>query len=79
MTEHDDQYTHDVMMQMPENWRYYWCSGGPCACMGGANCAGRAAEKGITHEQWAEWVKHNPNPNPPTSYGTIEDVFRAMK
>ena len=56
---------HEVMMAMPEGWRYRWCSGGPCGCLGGANCSGRLATYGFTHDEWKAWVEENPDQRPP--------------
>lgn len=55
---------NDVMMGIPVEWRYNWCDGGWCACMGAANCSGRASAQGVTKLEWLEWVLENPNPNP---------------
>lgn len=58
-----NEQVHEVMMSLPENWRYHWCGGLACACMGGANCSGMIESKGVTQTQWLEWVIKNPNPN----------------
>ena len=60
------EQVHEVMMGIPESWRHYWCSGGPCGCMGGANCSGMATSKGVTHENWQAWVIDNPKPETPS-------------
>lgn len=64
----------EAILAMPEHWRYRWCSSGPCACMGGANCSGGLRAKGFTFEQWQEWVNENPDPNPPKPFD--EEAFR---
>jgi hypothetical protein len=55
---------HSIMMGMYPEWRYRWCNGGWCACMGAANCSGNAASQGVTKEQWEQWVAFNPKPDP---------------
>lgn len=55
---------HLIMMAMYPEWRYRWCNGGWCACMGAANCSGNAASQGVTKEQWEQWVTFNPKPDP---------------
>lgn len=72
-------HIHDVMMGIPESWRYRWCSGGPCACMGGANCSGEASSKGVSHRDWQKWVEQNPNPIKPSNPNTIEEFLRTME
>lgn len=64
----------EAILAVPESWRYRWCSSGPCACMGGANCSGGLRGLGFTFEQWQEWVAKNPDPNPPKPFD--EDAFR---
>lgn len=59
----------EAILAVPEYWRHRWCnSGGPCACMGAANCSGGLSGQGYTHEQWQEWVEKNPDPNPPKPF-----------
>lgn len=68
-------YTNDVMQAMPESYRYRWCGGGPCACMGAANCSGGAGRK-ISYEEWEGWVAENPDPNPPKVY--MSEEFKKL-
>jgi hypothetical protein len=68
----------EAIMAMPEHWRYRWCGGGPCGCMGAANCSGGMSGKGFTHEQWEEWVSKNPDPNPPKPFDP-EEFRRALE
>ena len=49
-----------LLMKMPIEWRYNWCPGNLCACLGCANMAGELTENGFNKEQWEEWVKENP-------------------
>lgn len=64
-----------AIQDVPESWRYRWCGGSFCACMGAANCSGGMSGKGYTHEEWQGWVSENPNPNPPKPFD--EAAFRA--
>lgn len=58
------EQVHQIMMEVPESWRYRWCGGGPCGCMGCSNVSGMVTGKGVTKEQWEEWVASNPEPEP---------------
>ena len=49
----------EYMSDMPEEWRYNWCSGGACACLGGSNRSGNLSGK-FTEEEWQVWVDNNP-------------------
>lgn len=68
----------EAILALPERWRYRWCNSGPCGCMGGANCSGGLSGKGFTYEQWQEWVKNNPDPNPPKPFDP-EEFRRALE
>lgn len=58
-----EEQINDAMMSLPESWRYHWCGGQACACMGGANCSGRIESKGVTKTEWLEWCIKHPDPN----------------
>jgi hypothetical protein len=60
----DKDQVHQIMMEVPESWRYRWCGGGPCGCMGCSNVSGMVTGKGVTKEQWEDWVASNPEPEP---------------
>ena len=46
------EQVHEIMMSIPSEWRYRWCGGGWCGCMGCSNVSGAVVSKGITEEQW---------------------------
>lgn len=50
---------NEVMLSMPISWRGRWCSNEVCGCRGGANCSGGLMRKGVTKEEWQEWVNSN--------------------
>lgn len=54
------EQVNEVMTGIHESWRYYWCGAGICGCSGCANVSGQASTKGVTREQWVEWVLINP-------------------
>ncbi|MNC03608.1 hypothetical protein D3C76_363230 [compost metagenome] len=68
------EQVNDAMMDMYPEWRYRWCGGWACACMGAANCSGNASSKGVTREQWEAWVASNPDPDPPKPFDPEELV-----
>ena len=48
----------EMMYNLPPSWRYRWCEGGVCACMGcvgSANRTGRLPALGFTKEDWEAW------------------------
>ena len=49
-----------IMLGLPYSYRYMWCTSSICGCMGCANRAGGAESKGVTKEDWKQWVKENP-------------------
>lgn len=59
----DKDQVHQIMMEMPDEWRYRWCGGWACACMGAANCSGNASAKGVTKTDWLEWKVEHPDPD----------------
>lgn len=63
---------HEIMLSIPSEWRYRWCGGGWCGCMGCSNVSGAVVSKGITKEQWKVWVAENPNPTPNEPYYSPE-------
>jgi hypothetical protein len=67
-----------VLQDMHESWRYRWCAGGWCACMGAANCSGGLSGKGYTKEDWEAWVAQNPNPNPEKPIDR-DELLRVLK
>jgi hypothetical protein len=54
----------EIMLKMPESWRYRWCEPGSfgCACMGAANCSGKIGSR-FTKAEWEEWARNNPPEN----------------
>lgn len=62
------EQVHEVMMGIQPEWRYRWCGGGWCGCMGCSNVSGGVTSKGVTKDQWDEWVAANPDPNPPQPF-----------
>ena len=62
------EQVHEVMMGVQPEWRYRWCGGGWCGCMGCSNVSGGVTSKGVTKDQWDEWVAANPDPNPPKPF-----------
>lgn len=48
-----------LMEAMPVSWRYRWCEGEMCACLGAANCSGQIS-KFYSKEEWVEWVENHP-------------------
>lgn len=54
------EYVDGLMNSMPAAWRYRWCTGGICACMGGANCSGMLTANGVSEAEWQAWVNANP-------------------
>jgi len=48
-----------AMKEMPKEWRYRWCEGKICACLGAANCSGGLSAKGFTKQQWEHWKADN--------------------
>lgn len=67
-----------TMSEMPDHLRYRWCGGGPCACMGAANCNGGLSGKGYTKAEWDAWVAANPDPNPPSPVDLVA-LLRVLK
>lgn len=64
---------HQIMMEIYPEWRYRWCGGGPCGCMGCSNGSGMVTSKGVTKEQWEEWVASNPEPVPDPTMAWCND------
>jgi len=49
-----------LMEMLPMPWRYRWClATGGCACTGCTNGSGLLARKGVTREEWANWVRRH--------------------
>jgi hypothetical protein len=67
-----------LLQDMHESWRYRWCGGGWCACMGAANCSGGLSSHGFTKEDWEAWVAKNPNPNPQPPLDR-DELLRVLK
>lgn len=63
MTQLTNDEVHQIMMRIPESWRYRWCGGGWCGCMGCTNVSGALMTNTlITKDQWDVWVASNPEP-----------------
>lgn len=69
------EQVHEIMMSISSKWRYRWCGGGWCGCMGCSNVSGAVVSKGVAKEQWDEWVADNPDPNPPKEFDA--EAFKA--
>jgi hypothetical protein len=57
-------YFNAFMRDVPEPWRYRWCSAEVCACSGCTNHSGGAIAAGYNIEDWQEWLKTHPEPVP---------------
>jgi len=84
MTLSNDE-VHQVMMDMPDGWRYHWCE----------SSWWTVVSKGVTKEQWEQWVAANPEPaidpsmawcndwrTPPTPLTQLQqrlDAYKASK
>lgn len=40
-----------------DSWKYRWCDGGACACMG---CVNRTGVVDITRTEWDNWIERHP-------------------
>jgi hypothetical protein len=48
----------EVMITMPEGWKYRWCESPCCACLGCVNH--RFMNAGLSKKDWEKWVEDNP-------------------
>ena len=53
---------NEIMQLVPLDWRYYWCEAQICGCLGCANRSGGVKAKGVTKQEWEQWVIDNPKP-----------------
>lgn len=58
-----------LIITLPEDDRYRWCSAVCCACLG---CVNIHHKLPITEDEWMEWVELNPKPE---RHISAEDPF----